>query len=100
MMKMLLRLFQMFSMHETCWDPEFEPSVEELDRGLSMRYGDSLSLLSLVSSYLGDFPIQPSTWQVEVTSGSTGSSHVPQYTRIRRMHSLSMCPSSNYGGLQ
>jgi hypothetical protein len=32
------------------WDPEFEPSVEEIV-DLSMRYGDSLSSLSLVSSY-------------------------------------------------
>ena len=47
----------------------------------------------------GDFPIQFSTWQVEVTSGSTGSSRTPQYSRIRSMRSLSMCPSSNYGGV-
>ena len=44
----------------------------------------------------GDFPIQSSTWQVEVTSGSTGSSRAPQYcTRIRSMRSFSVCPSSN-----
>ena len=76
-----------------------------------MRYGDSLSLLSLASTHSGgggggggggDFPIQSSTctWQVEVTSGSTGSSRAPQYcTRIRSMHSLSVCPSSNFGGV-
>ena len=27
----------------------------------------------------GDFPIQSSTWQVEVTSGSAGSSCTPQH---------------------
>ena len=63
-----------------------------------MRYGDFLSSLSLASSHSGggggggDFPIQSSTWQVEVTSGSTGSSRVPQYSRIRSMRSLSKCP--------
>jgi hypothetical protein len=35
-----------------CWHPEFEPSVEEI-MDLSMRYGDSLSWLSLASSCTG-----------------------------------------------
>ena len=67
-----------------------------------MRYGDSLSSLSLVSSHSGEgggFPIQSGTWQVEVMSGSTGSSRAPQYSRIQSMRSLSMCPL-NYGGVQ
>ena len=41
---------------KACWGPEFEPSVEEIMHGLSMRYGDSLSSLSLVSSHSGGFP--------------------------------------------
>ena len=51
----------MFSVHERS---EFEPSVEARDRGLSMIYGDSLSSLSLVTSYfvgggwVVDSPIQ------------------------------------------
>ena len=56
------------------WDPEFKPSIEEIVHGLSMICGDSLSLLSLVSSYSGEIPLfclVYSTWQVEVTSGST-----------------------------
>jgi hypothetical protein len=46
-----------------CWYPEFEPSVEEM-MDLSMRYGDSLSSLSLASSvYWGDFPVQSSLFE-------------------------------------
>ena len=52
------------------------------------------------ASTRGDFPIQSGTWQVEITSGSTGSSRTPQYTHIQSMRNLSMCPSSNYGGVQ
>jgi hypothetical protein len=43
------------------WDPEFEPSVEDITARLSMRYGNSLNSLSLASSVtLGNFPIQSS----------------------------------------
>ena len=43
-----------------------------------MIYGDSLSLFSFGELTLwGDFPIQSSTWQVKVMSGSTGSRRVP-----------------------
>ena len=35
-----------------CWDPEFEPSVEEIV-DYPMIYGDSLSSLSLASSLSG-----------------------------------------------
>ena len=38
-----------------CWDPEFKPSVEEI-MDYRYNYGDSLSLLSLASSYSGGFP--------------------------------------------
>ena len=41
-------------------------------RGLSMIYGDSLSLLSLVSLYSGG-----------ISSGSTGSCRAPQYYAIQ-----------------
>ena len=58
-----------------------------------MRYGDFLGSLSLASSHSGGFPysIQSSTWQVEVTSGQPAQA-APQYSRIRSMRSLSMCP--------
>ena len=73
-----------------CWDPEFEPSVEEI-----MNYWWYMAILSVRFPWrartLGDFPIQSRSWQVEVTSGSTGLSHAPQYTRIWSMRSLSMC---------
>ena len=81
-----------------CWDPEFEPSVEEI-----VDYRWDMAILSdrflWQARTRGDFPVQSSTWQVEVTSGSAGSSCVPQYTRVRSMRSLSTCPSSNYGGV-
>ena len=84
---------------KACWDPEFKPSVAEI-----VDYRWDMAILSVCFLWRartrGDFPIQSSTWQVEVTSGSTGSSRAPQYTRIRSMRSLSMCPSSNYGGVQ
>ena len=35
-----------------CWDPEFEPSVEEIV-DYPMIYGDSLSSLSLASAHSG-----------------------------------------------
>ena len=44
--------------------------------------------------------IQSSTWQVEVTSGSTSSHHVSQYYVIQSMHSLSMCPMPIMGGVR
>ena len=79
-----------------CWDPEFEPSVEEIV-DYPMIYGDSLSSISSASSLSGgDFPIQSSTWQVKVNRLKP---RAPNYTRIRSMRSLSMCPSSNYGAV-
>ena len=86
---------------EGYWDPEFKPCIKEI-----MNYRRSimviLSLRFLWRVCTLRWPcsvyILYSTWQVEVTSGSTGSSRAPQYTRIRSMRSLSMCPSSNYGG--
>ena len=79
---------------ETSWDPEFEPSVEEIV-DYPMMYGDSLSSLSLASSLSGGVSLFSCA---HGRSRSTGSSRAPQYyTRIRSMRSLSMCPSSNYG---
>ena len=51
-----------------CWDPEFEPSVEEIVDYPMISFWRSLSSLSLASSLSGqgDFPIQSSTWQVKV----------------------------------
>ena len=52
-----------------CWDPEFEPSVEEIV-DYPMIYGDSLSSLSLASSLSGgicSFPYSVEhIWQVKV----------------------------------
>ena len=39
-----------------CWDPEFEPSIEEIVNHRWYNCGDSLSWLSLVSSQSGGFP--------------------------------------------
>jgi hypothetical protein len=48
------------------WDLEFEPSVEEI-MDLSMRYGNSLSSLSLASSVLilGGFLVQSSLFEAQ-----------------------------------
>ena len=48
-----------------CWDPEFEPSVEEIvDYPMISFWRFSQFAFSL--SGQGDFPIQSSTWQVKV----------------------------------
>ena len=69
-----------------------------------MIYGDSLSSLSLASELSGGISLFSLAHGMAGSeghaSGSTGSSRAPQYTRIRSMRSLSMCPSSNYGGVQ
>ena len=44
----------------------------------------------------GDFPIQCSTWPVEVTSRLTGSSRASPYMRIRSMCNLSRCPTCTW----
>ena len=59
-------------------------------------YGDSLSSLSLATSYSGGIPpfsLAHAHGMVEVTSRSTGSLRAPQYYAIQSMRSLSMCPS-------
>ena len=56
----------------------------------------SVRILERASSWGGgveNFPVQSNTWQVEVMSGSTGSSCAPHYTCIRSMRSLSICPN-------
>ena len=66
-----------------------------------MTYGDSLSSLSLASELSGgDFPIQSSTWQWRSRSGQPAQPARPNILRVRSTRSLSMCPSSNYGGVQ
>ena len=62
-----------------CWYPEFEPSVEEIAIVDYQWYNcDNFLFVFFGELALGGFPIQSSTWQVEVTSRSTGSSRVPQ----------------------
>ena len=76
MMKLLWRLSKCLAWIKGCWDPEFKPSIEEI-----MDYRWYMVILSVRFLWrartLGDFPIQSSTWQVKVTSGSTGSSRAP-----------------------
>ena len=55
---------------KACWDPEFEPRSWTVDDIMAILFFGELALR-------GDFPIQSSTRQVEVMSGSTGSSRAP-----------------------
>ena len=52
-MKLLWKLFQNVQLCMKGWDPEFEPSIEEIVDYQWYNYGDSLSSLSLASSYSG-----------------------------------------------
>ena len=45
-------------------------------------------------------PIQSSTWQWRSRSGQPAQPARPDILPVRSMRSLSMCPSSNYGGVQ
>ena len=73
----------------------------EVDNGGVLQHGVIFSMrdegcsLSFITSPVAIyFSVVTSTWQVKVTSGSTGSSCAPQYMRIWSMHSLLMCPRS------
>ena len=52
-----------------CWDPEFEPRVEEI---MDDIWGFSQFAFFSERALWGDFPVQSSIWQVhvKVTSGS------------------------------
>ena len=63
-----------------------------------MRYGHMFAFFGELILW-GDFPIQSSTRQIEVMSGSTGSCHMPQYYAIASMHNLLICPGSIMGGI-
>ena len=70
MMKPMMKLGENCCLAHTtgCWDPEFEPSIEEI-MDYPMIYGDSLSSLSLASLLSGGFPYSVKhvrTWQVKV----------------------------------
>ena len=60
-------------MFKGCWDPEFEPSIEEMGGGG------------------GDFPIRRARGQ---------PAQAAPCAPIWSKRSLSRCPSSNYGGIQ
>ena len=51
-----------------CWDPEFEPSVEEIVDYpmISLWRFSQFAFSSELAFRAGDFPIQSSTWQVKV----------------------------------
>ena len=79
-----------------CWDPEFEPSVEEIVDYpvISLWRFSQFAFSSELAFRAGGFP-----YSVEHMAGegqrATGSSRAPQYTRVRSMRSLSTCSSSN-----
>ena len=84
------------------WDPEFEPSVEEI-----MDYIDDIILWQFSQfaffgelAIWGDFPIQSSTWHVEITSGSTSSSHVPPILRNKEHTQFVDVSEVDNGGIQ
>ena len=77
-----------------CWDPEFEPSVEEIVDYpmISFWRFSQFAFSSELAFRAGGFP-----YSVEHMAGEGQPAQAaPQYcTRIRSMRSLSMCPSSN-----
>ena len=81
------------------WDPEFEPSVEEIME-ISMTYGDSLSSLSLVSSPSGGislFSQAHGRWRSRPGQPAQAARSIYTYTEHAQ---LSMSTSLNYGGVQ
>ena len=92
---MIKSVSKCLALMKDCWNPEFEPSVEDI-----VDYGWDVAIFSVCFLWRartrGDFPVQSSTWQVEVTSGSTGSSRASQYMRVRSMCSLSRCPTCTW----
>ena len=80
-----------------CWDPEFEPSVEEIvDYPMILLILWRFSSLSLASSLSGQggFPYSVKHMAGE---GQPAQAARPDIVRvaIRSMRSLSMCPSLN-----
>ena len=51
-----------------CWDPEFEPSIEEIVDYpmISLWRFSQFAFSSELASGQGDFPIQSSTWQLKI----------------------------------
>ena len=81
-----------------CWDPEFEPSVEEIVDYpmISLWRFSQFAFSSELAFRAGGFPYSVEHMAGEGQPASSCSSRAPQYcTRIRSMCSLSMCPSSN-----
>ena len=77
-----------------CWDPEFEPSVEEIVDYpmISLWRFSQFAFSSELTFRAGGFP-----YSVEHMAGEGPNRLKPcaPSTRIRSMRSLSMCPSSN-----
>ena len=73
-----------------CWDPEFEPSIEEIVD--SMIYGDSLSLLSLASSHSRGISLfsLACTWQWRSRSGQPAQAVRPNI-RVYRACAVCRC---------
>ena len=83
-----------------CWDPEFEPSVEEI-----IDYRWYMAILSICFlrqvCTLGGFPYSVEHMVIRWRShlGQLAQA-VPQYTCIQSMRSLSMCSKVDNGGVQ
>ena len=77
-----------------CWDPEFEPSVEEIVDYpmISLWRFSQFAFSSELAFRAGGFP-----YSVEHMAGEGQPAQAarPNIVRIRSMRSLSMCPSSN-----
>ena len=73
-----------------CWDPEFEPSVEEI-----VDYRWDMAILSVCFVWWGrtrgDFPIQSSTWQWRSHPGQPTQAGQSAQTWLRRCWYLGLC---------
>ena len=69
-----------------CWNPEFEPSVEEIV-DYPMIYGDSLSSLSLASSLSGGI----SLYSVEHVAGEGQLAQAARPNIIRVYEACAVC---------
>ena len=99
MMKLSWRLFQ--TLMTGCWDPEFEPSVEEI---VNYRWDVAIfSVHFLWSAHtLGGFPVQSSTYHGRSRSHLGQLAHAARpilCNMIWSMHNLSMCPRSIMDGV-
>ena len=76
-----------------CWDPEFEPSVEEIVDypTISLWRFSQFAFSSELAFRAGGFP-----YSVKHMAGEGQPAQGQYCTRIRSIRSLSTCPSSNF----